>query len=137
MKKLLVCFLTFLMIISSVSIFAFADNQPKLTVGNVETQAGNTLVVPIELSNNTGIWGLEFNVVFDTAVFEVKEVVHNGEVFEKGDFMIGPADFSNGYVRFVISAMNLLDDNNTKNGTICYIKLKASEKAQIYKYPFG
>lgn len=136
MKRLLVCFFALLMIISSVSVCAFADAQPKLTVGNIETQPGQTVLVPIELSNNKGIWGVEFNVKFDTAIFEVQEVVHNGEVFEKGDFVIGPADFGSGYVRFVISAMNHIYDNNTNNGTVCYIKLKTSEKAQIYKYPF-
>ena len=136
MKRLLVCLLTVLMIFSSLSVCVFADTQPKLSVGNVETQPGKTILVPIKISNNTGIWGIEFNVKFDTNIFEVQEVVHNGEVFEKGDFMIGPADFSDGYVRFVISALNLLDDNNTNNGTVCYIKLKVSKQAQIYKYPF-
>ncbi len=136
MKRLLVCLLTILMIFSSFCVCVFADTQPKISVGNVKVQPGKTVLLPISLENNKGIWGIEFNVNFDTSVFEVQEVVHNGEVFEKGDFMIGPADFSEGYVRFVISAMNHLYDNNTNNGTVCYIKLKTSKDAKVKEYPF-
>ena len=122
MKKLLASFILLLMIISSLSLTSFAKGVSKVSV-------------PIKLSNNQGLWGMVFNVYYDTNVFELKEVVNNGDVFNSADLVIGPSDLNKGYVRVVITPSNVTS-NNTANGTICTLKLNVSKNANLKKYVF-
>ena len=140
MKKLIVFIITMIMLISVASTSAIATESASsdstvVYVEEVSAYAGQTISVPVKLSNNKGLWGMIFNVCFDTSVFEVKEVRNNGEVFAAGDITIGPADFSVGYVRAVITPSNI-SKNNISNGTIFILKLKVAKDAEKKNYPF-
>ena len=135
MKKILVLLISILMIISSFSISVFAENAAQLSLENITVKQGETVEMPVNISDNKGIWGLVFNICFDTNAFHVKEVRSTGDVFNKGDIMIGPADFNDGYVRVVVTPSDVMN-NNTNNGTICTIILEQTENAKPASYPF-
>ncbi len=135
MKKILVLLISILMIISSFSISVFAENAAQLSLENITVKQGETVEMPVSISDNKGIWGLVFNICFDTNAFHVKEVRSTGDVFNKGDIMIGPADFNDGYVRVVVTPGDVMN-NNTNNGTICTIILEQTENAKPASYPF-
>lgn len=135
MKKLLASFILLLMIISYLSLTSFAKGVSKVSVSNVVAETQSEVSVPIKLSNNQGLWGMVFNVYYDTNVFKLKEVVNNGDVFNSADLVIGPSDLSKGYVRVVITPSNVTS-NNTENGTICTLKLNVSKNADLKKYTF-
>ncbi len=135
MRKLFISFISVLMVMLSLSFTSFADGQTKITVGSAITSPDSEVSVPINISNNQGLWGTVFNVYFDTEVFEVEEVVNNGDVFKSADILIGPSDFANGYVRVVVTPSNVTS-NNTNNGTICTLKLDVDEDAALRDYQF-
>ena len=135
MKKLLASFILLLMIISSLSLTSFAKDVSKVSVSNVVAETQSEVSVPIKLSNNQGLWGMVFNVYYDTNVFKLKEVVNNGDVFNSADLVIGPSDLNKGYVR-VVSTPSNVTSNNTANGTICTLKLNVSKNADLKKYAF-
>ena len=144
MKKLFILFISVMVLISSFSVTSLAEASKAdasvpvvatVSVEKVSAYPGGTVTVPVKISDNQGLWGMMFNVYFDTSVFEVQEVRNNAEVFAAGDIMIGPSDFSSGYVRVVVTPSNV-NSNNINNGTICNIKLKVSKDAQLGEYPF-
>ena len=135
MKKLSASFILLLMIISSFSFSAFAKGVTEISVANVVAEKQSEVSVPIKISNNQGLWGMVFNVYFDTDALKLKEVVNNGDVFNSGALLIGPSDLSKGYVRVVITPSNV-SSNNTANGTICTLKLNVSKDAELKKYSF-
>lgn len=136
MKKLIVMLMTLLLLLSTSFVFvANAESVTTLSVGSSTASPGEKVAVPVELSNNQGIWGMMFNIRFNTDVFEVDEVRNNGEVFTNGDIMIGPDDFNKGYVRFVITP-NIINKNNTSNGVISTIIFNVKEDAPLIDYNF-
>ena len=136
MKKLIISLITVLMLVSSLSFSSFAENLTKISVDEVEAARGNVVSVPVKISNNQGIWGMVFDVKFDSDVFQVQEVTNNNEVFYSADIMIGPSNFNDGYVRVVVTPSNIYQ-NNTKNGTICIIKFLVKEDAELTEYPLS
>ncbi len=136
MKKLLVVLLSVLVMFSAFSICVFAEDSAKVSVEDISVKAGETVEMPVKISNNKGIWGLVFDVHFDTKAFQVKEVRSTGEVFYNSDIMIGPADFNDGYVRVVVTPGDVMN-NNTKNGTICTIVLEQTDFTVATTYPFA
>jgi len=135
MKKIFAILISALIVLSSFSIVAFAKDVVHISVDDVVVKSGENIEMPVKISNNNGIWGLVFNIHFDTKAFQVKEVRSTGKVFNKSDIMIGPADFNDGYVRVVVTPADVMN-NNTNNGTICTIILEQTEYAVATTYPF-
>lgn len=135
MKKVFVLFISLLFTVSLLSVTSFAAEKTKLSAASAEAAPESEVSVPIELSDNKGLWGLMFNVYFDTDVFEVKEIVNNKEVFKSSDITIGPSDFGKGYVRVVVTPTSI-SNNNTSNGAICILKLNVDKNAKAKDYLF-
>lgn len=134
MKKLLVTILSVFVIVSSFSFASLAEGTTKISVDDITASTG-TVYVPVKISNNQGLWGMVVDVEFDTSVFEVQEVLNNGEVFKTSDLMIGPSDFNQGYVRIVVTSTSV-SQNNINNGTICILKLNVPSNASLDTYKF-
>lgn len=134
MKKLSVMLVLVLFVTSLLSFTALAEDKLLFKAENVKTKAGETVEVPIKLSNNKGVWGIAINVLFDKNVFSVAQVKNNNDIFVNGEFTIGPDDFSKGYVR-VCAFSNNINANNTKNGTLCTIVFDVKSNAVPGKYP--
>lgn len=134
MKKLITMLVSALMVVSMLSISVFADETPMFTVEKVTAKPDSTVSVPIKLSNNTGIWGFAINVRFDTKVFSFEQIKNNADVFNNGEFTIGPSDFTKGYVR-ICAYSNKLNANNKKNGTLCTLVFNVNKDASPGEYP--
>ncbi|MBQ4156109.1 MAG: hypothetical protein IJD90_04820, partial [Clostridia bacterium] len=73
-KKLFAVLFSALIILSSFSLVAFAEDVAHISVADVTVNSEETVEMPVKISNNKGIWGLVFNIHFDTKAFQVKEV---------------------------------------------------------------
>lgn len=120
MKKIRNCFisvLVFAMLVLSVSVFAAAGL--KLEIANVEAaERGESITIPVTITENPGFWGVRFTVEYDSAVLELTgvtngdfsgtltpNVAQNKIVWEKSDM-----DNVEGTGTFFTLTFNVLDD---------------------------
>ena len=133
MKRFLSVFTIILLSISMIFVPVQADGM-SIVATDVTTAAGQDFAVDIKIENNVGIWGTALDLSFDTEHFSVKEVRNAGEIFSNGELMIGPADFSQGFVR-VFGNNNALS-NKTSSGTIVSVIFTCHKDAPKNTFEF-
>lgn len=136
MKKFISFLVTVLVAVSCLCFNASAEGKVNISVKDVTVSGSGVVGVPVEIENNSGLWGLVFNVRFDTEYFKYSEVRNNAEVFENGAYMIGPKNPDDGYVRVLITPSNTTE-NNVKNGRICTVYFEVLEDTPDGEYPFN
>lgn len=134
MKKFISSLIVISVMVFGVSFTSSAQGRITVSVGDVTAAQSKVVGVPVELSNNTGVWGMVFDIRYDTEYFKYSEVRNNAEIFENGAYMIGPKNPSDGYVRVLITPSELTV-NNTKNGRICTVYFEVSKETPDGEYP--
>lgn len=101
-------------------------NGTKLSLEGTACLAGDTISIPVSLSNNSGIWGAQIFISYDTSVFSFVSC-SNGEVFEMCD-----SNTDDKGVCILTSQLGVED--TTKNGLVVTVKLKAKDTAEDGEY---
>lgn len=86
---------------------------------------GDTVAIPVKVTNNTGIMGLGLDFEYDPAVFQSPSVA-KGEVCSAGTFNDSITDQTNGFFTVMWSD----SDATTKNGELFTISLTVKESAE-------
>ena len=98
----------------------------KLSLEGAVGLPGDTVSIPISLSDNCGIWGSQILISYDSSVFSFVSCV-NGEVFEMCD--------SNTVEEGIcIITSQLGTEDTTANGLIATVKLKIKDIADDGEY---
>lgn len=106
------------------------EETPKDTyikVGNVTTRKGKEVVIPIIISDNVGLTGLQLNCYFDEGLTLTN--VETGSALENLEFTT-PGDLTSNSVNFLWDGM----DADYSNGKILYLTFKISDNAEIGSY---
>lgn len=130
MKKIIPLFLILLVLAFSINVSA--ANKPSIKIEPLNVKAGQSIKVPVKISNNPGIWAIKFQLRYDKDIFEYKK--HEiGEVFSKEDVLMGPTDKD---VLTFTAEYHTIEENNTSNGTLVtyYFKVKENVPNGSYKF---
>lgn len=103
------------------------DEETYIKVGSVTTRRGREIVVPITISYNVGLTGLQFNCNFDE-VLTLKSV-EAGNALSNLEFTT-PGDLSSNNVTFLWDGM----DADDSNGLLLYLTFEVPENAEIGTY---
>lgn len=99
----------------------------KVTIESVACRAGSTISVPITISNNVGLAGLQFLCSYDNALSLIK--IDKGEALQGLEFTV-PGDLTANPITLLWDGMNA---DNT-NGEIVILTFKIDEDAEIGDY---
>lgn len=83
LSALLTCCMVVLMMPAAV--MAASSGQAEIKVGTVNAEIGETVKVPVEITSNPGIAGVQFDIIFDDAALTLKSV-EKGTVLSDGTF---------------------------------------------------
>ena len=84
-----------------------------VTVGNVKGRANKTIEIPVTLTENPGIWGIDVIISYDRSLMTLTEV-KNGEVFLDSELTPGNMESPN----YTLSYSSNSFENNTQNGIL-------------------
>lgn len=133
MKRFLSIICATLIVLSLASVSVLAEGM-KIVASDATTAPDGEFAIDINIENNVGIWGTALDLSFDTKYFSVKEIRNNGDVFSNGEMIIGPTDFSQGFVR--VFANNNALANKTQNGTLVSIIFNCKKDTPLNDYEF-
>ena len=124
MKKLweILCMITLLLCTGTQ---AFAATNPTITVGKVTAEAGESVDVPISISNNTGICGATISVSYDEDL--VLTAVNGGDAFTSMT-LTKPGKLTANPVNLVWDSM----EADFTNGTIAVLTFTVPETSGTY-----
>lgn len=127
MKKIttILCLLVMMFSIH-INVYATTEKDTTLTIGNVETEAGATVSVPIDIANNKGILAAVVTISYDEGL--VLKGITNGPAFSSLTFT-RPGDIS-------ANPFNLVWDGveaDSSNGTIATLEFEVPEKTGTYQ----
>lgn len=124
MKKILSLVLAIMLAATLFSFTASADGIT-VSVGNIAAQSGESVVVPVTISGNTGIAGALFSVKYDSAL--TLTAVNAGEAFNTLTFT-KPGKLDANPINLTYDGQ----DADTTNGVIAYLTFTAPEAAGVY-----
>ncbi len=126
MKKIIVLFLTALIILTVLPINAVAASaSPTFVVETVEGKVGDTVTVKINTKNNSGIVSLKLLVSYDADVLELANISEK----DFAGVSFGPLAANPITVNWV----DAIHPNNTTNGTVAELTFKILNTAPIEK----
>ncbi|MBR7071045.1 MAG: hypothetical protein IKI29_02655 [Clostridia bacterium] len=105
-------------------LFVRADYNPTVTVDTVTAAPGDSVLINIDISDNTALMAITVTFHYDPNVLEYTKF-HAGFL---RDYLLQD---HNGYVSFV----NCESENRTENGTLVTLEFKVKEDAQVGFYP--
>ncbi|MBQ7572876.1 MAG: hypothetical protein IJT23_01300 [Clostridia bacterium] len=114
LSSLIVCFMLFGLI------GAKAQTMPKITIESVNCDAGGEVVVPIKISDNTGICGVTLSIEYDSALTLTN--IQKGSAFSSLA-MTKPGDMSANPFNIVWDGT----DPDNSNGTIALLTFKVPD----------
>lgn len=117
-------FIVFAMCITSV-LATFAIIQPTVYADSITVNAGDTVSIPVIISNNTGIAGFGINLTYDASVLTPISVSSDDSVFSSGLMNDTISSANTGMVSVIWSGFS----NVTANGTLFTITFKVSNEA--------
>ena len=124
MKKLTTILAVVLVIACLMSVSAFADGSLTVSADKSAAERGDTVTVSVSLTN-PGLVVLQFNVLFDTDVFELVSKNDDGGILPRisavNDTTAGKAGFYQGN--------DLATSNLTANGVVGTVVLKVKDAA--------
>lgn len=81
MKKKIISFLSIaILLVNMLVASVFAEAAPTITAGNAEGKAGETVEIPIMLSNNTGFADIGVEIGYDNTALKLIKVTENSSV---------------------------------------------------------
>ena len=111
-SKVVSAFLILAFIISLIPMGVSASNAPTLTVGTINAHGGETVEIPVTVSNNPGFNAFTFSFLFDETALSLDSVTLNSAVggqlyFTKRAVWVGSNDYTgNGVIltlRFTVA----------------------------------
>ena len=84
LKKTLALLLSFIMIFSMLPVTALAADEFTATIGSATVEAGKTVDVTVNLSNNPGFTSFEFDIKYDTTKLKLTKIL-SGSVLKDED----------------------------------------------------
>lgn len=128
MIKRAIC--TFLLLtIFSVSVYA--AEKITVTSENIKTNQGETIVVPIELENNTGIMGARLKIKYPESILELEDI-SSGELTMDGLFNTTVTDYYS--VKGEFDVLWSSTEAIAEDGTFVILTFKISDLAEDGKY---
>lgn len=131
MKKVISLILSVLLVISctcSVTLFANADESASFSIGNIESRAGSTVEIPIEIKNNPGITSFRIVVEYDSVILKLTNIAFKeaAQGFNTGTSQIYDSPYS-------ISGYNSgIDISN--NGQLAVLTFEINQYAEEGRY---
>ena len=98
-----------------------------IKVGSITTRKGKEIVIPIRITNNVGLTGLQLNCDFDNVLTLTN--VEVGNALSNLEFTT-PGDLSSNNVTFLWDGM----DADSSNGEVLYLTFNVSDEAVIGTY---
>lgn len=133
-RKIMALILAVMMIMSSVSVSAFALGTCKIKVDTVDGMPGQTITVNVAVENNPGILGLSsMSITYDSDALTLTNA-ENGEAFSALTFT-RPSKYKSGCV-FSWYAENIQDSDVT-DGTILKLTFTVNSSATEGSYEIG
>lgn len=131
MKKVISLILSVLLVISctcSVTLFANADESASFSIGNIESRAGSTVEIPIEIKNNPGITSFRIVVEYDSVILKLTNIAFKeaAQGFNTGTSQIYDSPYS-------ISGYNSGIDI-TNNGQLAVLTFEINQYAEEGRY---
>ncbi len=121
-KKFFALLLSLCMVFSTFVTVANADALTTITVGEVEAGAGEDVVVPVSISNNTvGICGLTMTFTYDANVLTYKSATQ-GDALTSLTLTKPGSGYTPGAITFAMDAM----DADFSNGTVINITFEVA-----------
>ena len=106
-----------------------AETTAKLTASAETAAQGSTASVKVDLSGNTGIWGLKLKVIYDHEALKLTSV-KNGTIFDKKD-----VTYSTDQDPFVYLAYYDEIENSTSDGRMASLNFKVLSQTVGSTYP--
>ncbi|MBQ6849319.1 MAG: hypothetical protein IJN76_04600 [Clostridia bacterium] len=101
-------------------------------VGSAEAKAGDTIVVPVSITNNPGIVSMKMTISYDESVLELLDAAAGDFVVEEQE-NVTVASPSFGPIGGGIFTINWIDalatENNTQTGVVANLTFKIKEDA--------
>ncbi len=126
MKKILSLVLTFLMLISLLSVSAFAESEVKLSLTSETVYAGEEFTLNLFISDNSKMSGAVIDVSYDKNMLEFVSAEQGAILDNSANISIKNIDGKNAKVRFTYLAPN---SSVTSEGVIMSITFKALANA--------
>ena len=126
MKKILSLVLTFLMLMSLLSVSAFAESEVKLSLTSETVYAGEEFTLNLFISDNSKMSGAVIDVNYDKNVLEFVSAEQGAILDKSANISIKNIDGEKAKVRFTYLAYN---SSVTAEGTIMSITFKALNNA--------
>lgn len=127
MKKI-ICLLSIILLLFSMSVPVFADTGATITATNVVAKKGDTISVPVKVINNNGLWGAVVEVVYDSTQLELTGVTEDCKDFF--EYIVNTKE--NGLVRVLVNGKGFDDLKGDKG--LFTLKFKVTDKAQQKVY---
>lgn len=131
MKRIISVIASVLIMISctcSVALSANANEKAAFSIGNIESQAGDTVEVPIEINNNPGITAFRIIVEYDSSILKLTNITFKeaAQGFNTGTSQMYDSPYS-------ISGYNSETDINN-NGQLAVLTFEINQYAKDGKY---
>lgn len=106
------------------------DLKPAFTVGSVSGKPGDTVTVPIRISENPGIIAALLKIAYDSDALTLTNVTDGGIL---GEYKFGDTLTANPYI--VSWSNGTAQTDYTANGDLVYLTFKINENATAGTYP--
>lgn len=110
-KKFLTLLIVSFLFVNIFAVSAFAETAPSVTVGNAIGSTGNTVEIPVTISDNVGFASLGIEIGYDSSALKLVDVTANGNI---------GATFTNAQ-SYIVNPYNMSWDsasNTSFNGTL-------------------
>lgn len=134
MKKKLISVLTVLSLLATILNFGFAASAKTVkkgivTVGTISAVVGDTVIVPVSISENPGIMAITISITYDSSVLEYVRFFR-GTVVK--DYTVAAHPDKN-LIRFV----NCESSDKTNDGELINLQFKIKDNAMAELYPIS
>lgn len=126
MKKIISLLLVVCLLVTALPSYAFAENTAVFSVGTASAKAGETVDIPVVISNNSGIVALKVTVSYDADVLALTGVT-SGNLFSGGDVLFGNDLTANPYNLIWLDSLSKV--NYTNNGTFAVLHFTVNANA--------
>ncbi len=117
-----------LLFISNTPIYTCAADIMTISAGKASGVPGDTVVVPVTLSNNTGIIATRIHIKYDTSLLELTDV-KNGEIFDERHATFNDDLTVSRYTMLWYDAV--ASDNYMSDGKLAELTFKIKENAPV------
>lgn len=125
------CSICMMFMICTSTLTLYAQNTPEIKVSSGTVERGKTVDVTLELSGNTGIWGMKLKVGYNHQAMTLKEI-KIGDVFAEDEVTL-PDNYDKEKLVFYASADEL--QNIVKDGKLVTLSFEVSSEASYEDYP--